>query len=82
MTIKEFLAAGNSINARWDFTELNTKETVSSNSAEDYSTVEDIVTVAIEHGSFDEFFDLYNKNGHKIATDLDEAEANSFIANL
>ena len=82
MTIKEFLAAGNSVKAQWDFPELDSKEAVSSNSAEDYSTVEDIVTVAIEHGSFDEFFDLYDKNGHKIATNLDEAEANSFIANL
>ncbi|TDN09346.1 hypothetical protein [Lactobacillus crispatus] len=82
MTIKEFLAAGNSVKAQWEFTELDSKEAVSSNSAEDYSTVEDIVTVAIEHGSFDEFFDLYDKNGHKIATNLDEAEANSFIANL
>ena len=82
MTIKEFLAAGNSVKAQGEFTELDSKEAVSSNSAEDYSTVEDIVTVAIEHGSFDEFFDLYDKNGHKIATNLDEAEANSFIANL
>lgn len=82
MTIKEFLAAGNSVRTQWEFTELDSKEAVSSNSAEDYSTVEDIVTVAIEHGSFDEFFDLYDKNGHKIATDLDEDEANSFIANL
>ncbi|WP_297954048.1 hypothetical protein [uncultured Lactobacillus sp.] len=91
MTIKEFLADGGRINARWDFTDFASHEVDQSNSTENFSSVDDIVQDAIEQGSFSEnqefnrcseTFDLYDSDGNELATDLDEAEANSFIANL
>lgn len=50
MTIKEFLADGGRINARWDFTDFASHEVDQSNSTENFSSVDDIVQDAIEQG--------------------------------